>query len=151
TPTTDDSQCPAARSPMVFSSSLATVAVALVAAWDGEAAGPAEAPAPKPSLFPPTYANSPTPFGDFTGPAFGPSEPDRMPLMLLLQGSWYGSLLDSQRLQITGWTDVSYNASTASHDNRPLGFNYRANEADLQQTVLRLDRPVDTGSKQFDW
>jgi hypothetical protein len=140
---------------MVFSSSVAAAALTLAVAQGGPtpapaAEAPAAAPAPPP-VFPPTYSNTPTPLGDFPGPAFGPYTPDRMPLMDLLQGTWYGSLLDSERMQITGWTDVAYTASTVRHLNLPLGFNYRANEGDLQQNVLRVERPVDTGSKQFDW
>jgi hypothetical protein len=112
---------------------------------------PAPGGKPATAVFPPTYSNSPTPLGDFLGPAFGPSTPDRMPLMALLQGTWPGSLLDGTRTQVTGWTDMTYNASSAHNDNRPLGFNYRANEFLLQQNVLRVVRPIDTGSKEFDW
>lgn len=119
-------------------------------------ASPSQPPPPqeerkKPPVFPPTYSIGPTPFGDFTGPSFGSSTPDRFPLMLGLQGTWIGWLLDGNRTQLTGWTEVSYNASSARHDNRPTGFDYRANELVVQQNVLRLDRPADTGSKHFDW
>jgi Putative beta-barrel porin-2, OmpL-like. bbp2 len=105
----------------------------------------------KPAVYPPTYSNTPTPFGDFTGPSFGPSEPDRFPLMKELQGTLFGSLLDSNRTTLTGWIDMSYNASTDRHDNRPIGFDYRANEFVVQQNVIRIDRPLDTGSKELDW
>jgi hypothetical protein len=118
------------------------------------AAKPAEQPSEstrKPLLPEPTYSNSPTPFGDFPGPSFGPSTPDRMPLMKILQGTWPGDLLDSQRTQITGWIDMSYNASSTHHDNRPSGFDFRANEFLVQENVIRVDRSVDTGSKSFDY
>ena len=80
----------------------------------------------RPPVYPPTYSNTPTPWGDFTGPSFGPSVPDRFPLMQQLQGTLFGSLLDSNRTSLTGWIDMSYNASTARHDNRPMGFDFRA-------------------------
>jgi hypothetical protein len=65
-------------------------------------------------------------------------------LMETLQGTWPGWLLDSQRIQISGWTDASFTASSAEHSNLPMGFNYRANEFLLQQNWLRIDRPVIT-------
>jgi hypothetical protein len=116
---------------------------------------PASAPAPEkkasPKVFSPTYSNTPTPFGDFPGPAFGPSTPDRFFLMKELQGTGPGVFLDDNRTQLTGWVDASYNASSAHHDNLPMGFDNRANDLILQQNFFRVDRPVDTGRKDFDW
>ena len=60
-------------------------------------------------------------------------------------------LLDGNRTQFTGWIEVAYNASSARRDNLPQGFDSRANDLILQQTYLRLDRSIDTGSKEFDW
>ena len=65
---------------------------------------------------------------------------DRWLLMNSLQGTWPGSLLDEHRLQISGWTDVSFTASSAEHSNLPLGFNYLANEGLLQQNWLRIEQ-----------
>jgi hypothetical protein len=70
--------------------------------------------------------------------------PDRWLLMKSLQGTWEGWLLDSERMQLTGWVDVSYTASSAAHNNLPLGFNYRANEFLLQQNWVRFERTVVT-------
>jgi hypothetical protein len=69
---------------------------------------------------------------------------DRWLLMKSLQGTWPGAVLDSQRMQITGWTDVSFTASSDRDSNLPLGFNYRANEFVLQQNWLRFERSVVT-------
>ena len=77
-------------------------------------------------------------------PAAAPTPPDRWLLMKSLQGTFPGWLLDSQRLQISGWTDASFTASSAAHNQLPLGFNYRANEFLLQQNWLRIERPVVT-------
>src|SRR5437870_5475040 len=52
------------------------------------------------------------------------SAPDRWFFMKLLQGTWEGSLLDGNRMQISGWSDVSYTVGTDRHSNLPLGFNY---------------------------
>jgi hypothetical protein len=68
--------------------------------------------------------------------------PDRWLLMKELQGTWEGDLLDSNRLQISGWTDASYTASSDRVSNLPMGFNYRANQFLLQQNWLRVERLV---------
>jgi Putative beta-barrel porin-2, OmpL-like. bbp2 len=70
--------------------------------------------------------------------------PDRWLLMKELQGTWYADLLDTERLQISGWTEASFTASSAQHNNLPMGFNYRANELLLQQNWLRFERAVVT-------
>jgi hypothetical protein len=63
--------------------------------------------------------------------------------MKSLQGTFPGWALDSRRIQISGWTEVSFTASSAARDQLPMGFNYRANEFLLQQNWLRIERPVD--------
>jgi hypothetical protein len=64
--------------------------------------------------------------------------------MKALQGTWPGWALDGNRLQISGWTDQSFTASSDEHSNLPLGFNHRANEYLLDQNWLRLERTVVT-------
>ncbi len=61
-----------------------------------------------------------------------------------LQGTWPGALLDDNRLRLSGWTEVSFTGSTDTHDQLPMGFNYRANNFLLQQNWLRFERPVVT-------
>src|SRR5262249_56307939 len=46
------------------------------------------------------------------------------------------------RLQLSGWTEAAFTASTAANNQLPMGFNYRANEFQLQQNWLRFERPV---------
>jgi hypothetical protein len=70
--------------------------------------------------------------------------PDRWFLMRNLQGTLPGVALDTERMQITGWTDMSFTASSDTHSNLPMGFNYRANEFLLQQNWLRFERTVVT-------
>src|SRR5262249_45831610 len=77
-------------------------------------------------------------------PAAPAPAPDRWFLMREAQGTWPGWLLDSQRLQVSGWTDSSFTASSAAHSNLPMGFNYRANEFLPQQNWLRCERAVVT-------
>jgi hypothetical protein len=63
--------------------------------------------------------------------------------MKFLQGSYPGWLLDGNRLQVTGWTDMSFTASSDAHEQLPMGFNYKANQFLLQVNWLRFERPVD--------
>src|SRR5436309_3477219 len=86
---------------------------------------PATAPAPE---------TSPVPASVTTPP------PDRWLLMKLLQGTWAGTALDGHRMQVTGWIDLSFTASTDTQTNLPLGFNHRANDFLLQQNWLRFER-----------
>ena len=77
--------------------------------------------------------------------------PDRWFLQKALQGSFYGSCLDDNRIQLYGWVDGSFTASSDQTTNLPMGYNYRANEFLLQQTWLRLTRPVVTTGTEPSW
>jgi Putative beta-barrel porin-2, OmpL-like. bbp2 len=72
-----------------------------------------------------------------------PPPPDRWPLMLALQGTYPGWLLDGNKLQLYGWVDSAFTASAATHDQLPMGFNYLSNQVAVQQAWLRFERPVD--------
>jgi hypothetical protein len=76
-------------------------------------------------------------------PAPAPA-PDRWLLMKSLQGTGPGALLDTNRLSLYGWTDLTFTASSDAHTNLPMGFNYRANEPAVQQNWVRLERTVVT-------
>ena len=69
--------------------------------------------------------------------------PDRWLVMRALQGTYPGWLLDGHRMQLSGWTDASFTASTVPSSNLPMGFNYLANDFALQQNWLRFERTVD--------
>lgn len=70
--------------------------------------------------------------------------PERWPLMRELQGTYPGWLLDGNRLSFNGWVEAAFTASSNAHDQLPMGFNYRANEINVQQAWLRFDRSVVT-------
>jgi hypothetical protein len=70
--------------------------------------------------------------------------PDRWLLMKALQGTWPGACLDAERMQVTGWVDASFTASSASHNQLPFGFNYLANQGLLQQNWVRFERSLVT-------
>jgi hypothetical protein len=80
-----------------------------------------------------------------------PSAPDRWLLMQSIQGTYPGWLLDGNRIQVYGWTDMSFTASSDAHEQLPMGFNYKANQFLLQQNWLRIDRPVDPTSTTPTW
>ena len=69
---------------------------------------------------------------------------ERYLLMESLQGTWPSTLLDTERLRISGWTDLSYTFSSDERTNLPMGFNFKANDFLLQQNWLRFERSVVT-------
>lgn len=71
---------------------------------------------------------------------------DKWLLARSLTGSRLGNFLERNELKIYGWTEGAFTASTASGNQLPLGFNYRANEFLLQQNWLRVERSVRTDS-----
>jgi hypothetical protein len=77
-----------------------------------------------------------------------PTPAERWALMKLMQGTWLGVPLDSERMQITGWTDMTYTASSDHTLNGPMGFNYRANDFLLQQNWVRFERSVVTSGTE---
>jgi hypothetical protein len=91
-----------------------------------------------PSLPPPAPPEQPA------LPATAHAATDRWPLMLELQGTPAGAILDDNRLRLYGWTEGSFTASTAPRDQLPMGFNYLANDFLLQQNWLRFERTVVT-------
>ena len=91
---------------------------------------------PAPPTVPPTV---PAPFAPGQ-----PPPPERWWIMRELQVTWLGALLDDNRVSFSGWTEMSYTASTSQVSNLPVGFNDRANTFLLQQHWFRLDRPLAT-------
>jgi hypothetical protein len=81
--------------------------------------------------------------GETQAPALPPPAPDRWPLMLALQGTYPGWLLDGNKLQLYGWVDASFTGSTDRHDQLPMGFNYLANQGAVQQAWVRFEKPVE--------
>ena len=71
--------------------------------------------------------------------------------MQLLQGTWYGAILDDNRTSISGWTEASFTASTDRHNQLPMGFNYLANNFSLQQNWLRIQREVEESATTPTW
>jgi hypothetical protein len=94
------------------------------------------------------------PSGEWQGyPLVGvPVDTTRWPLMKALQGTWYGDALDSERVRVYGWLNGSANWSTARHSNMPDSYWLYANQAELDQAVLRVERQVDSvQTDHVDW
>jgi putative OmpL-like beta-barrel porin-2 len=75
-----------------------------------------------------------------------PPAPDRWPLMLELQGTYPGSLLDSQRTQVYGWVQQGFAANPASpRDRINFGANedWRSNDYRLNQVYFILENPLE--------
>ena len=79
------------------------------------------------------------------------TEPERWFMMRALQGTWYGALLDDNRMSISGWTEMAFTASTAKVSNLPVTWNDRANQFLLHQNVIRFDRAIDTTAADPTW
>lgn len=77
-----------------------------------------------------------------------PKEDERYFLMKHFDDTRIGDVLAKQKISISGWTHMSFTASTARNEQLPMGFNFRANDFLLQQNWLRIDRPVDTESNR---
>lgn len=60
-----------------------------------------------------------------------------------------GELLDNRGIKVYGWTQMSYNASTASGTNLPRTLDDRANEFLLNQNYLVAEKTLDTTKKEF--
>ncbi|HLW68489.1 MAG TPA: outer membrane beta-barrel protein, partial [Gemmataceae bacterium] len=71
-----------------------------------------------------------------------------MPGMDSMNGMPMGNMgsmdnMKRDRFSLSGWTDMSFTASTATTSNLPMGFNFAANRFLLQQNWLRADWAVD--------
>jgi hypothetical protein len=98
----------------------------------------------KPEVVPAPLLPAPAP--PAPPPAPPPPPPPRWPLMRSLQGTYPGWLLDGNRIQVSGWTDGSFTASSDAHEQLPMGLNYKANQFLLQANWLRVERTVDQGA-----
>jgi hypothetical protein len=60
-----------------------------------------------------------------------------------------GQLLDQNGFVIQGWTQGSYNVSTASNSNAPVYMIDKANQFMLNQNYLHIEKTLDTSKKEF--
>lgn len=85
------------------------------------------------------------------GPMMGATPATAGWVMRGLEASILARPLRASRVTLSGWTDVSFTASSSPGDNTPVGFNDGANEFLLQQHWLRVDRALDESSSGPSW
>lgn len=118
----------------------------------------AESPPPPPGsvrrALPPPLLSPPLPSEEWQGyPLIGiPPDTTRYPLMRELQGTWPGDLLDSERIRVYGWVNVSGNLSTSRNSNTPDSYWIVPNSVQMDQFVVRAERLVDSAqTDHIDW
>lgn len=99
-------------------------------------------PAPYDAIFPNT---------EFLGPTIG--VPNTDPIFPLTKYLWKEfPKLEERNIRIYGWVNPSYNKSTSKNSNVPLSYTIVPNHIELEQLVLRLERPLDTVQvSHMDW
>lgn len=60
-----------------------------------------------------------------------------------------GRWMKCNNVNIYGWTEVSYNGSTASRTNLPITMYDQANQWQMNQNWLHLDKSIDMERKEF--
>jgi hypothetical protein len=120
-----------------------------------ETAQPApSAPPEKRRALPAPLPSPPMPSGEWQGyPLIGvPPDTTEWPLMKSLQGTWYGDLLNEERIRVYGWINASANLSTSHNSNTPDSYWIAANKIELDQFVVRAERQVDSvQTDHIDW
>src|ERR1700733_1472780 len=122
-------------------------------AWgdDGSAAAPATSE-PERRGMPAPLDSPPFPSSDWVGPVIGTRDTSRdWPFESLLD-HLLGGALKTSRLRIYGWVDGSINASSSGQSNVPLSYAIVPNRPELDQAILRIERPLDTvQTDHIDW
>lgn len=67
----------------------------------------------------------------------------------LLERLTQDTFLGQRGIKLYGWTEMSYNASSASRTNRPVAFNDEAGNFQLNQNWLGIAKEVDPTKKEF--
>ncbi len=99
-------------------------------------------PAPFDSIFPST---------EYLGPTIGVPNTDAIYPLTNLFWDTFPELKEDD-IRIYGWVNPSYNLSTSHNSNVPLSYNIVPNSVQLDQLVLRIERPLDTvQTDHLDW
>jgi len=129
----------------------------------GHAAAPVDpnAPASNRAGWPATpQSTPPMPFTEWpsgAGTAIGVTRPNSVdsPFMAAISNTSAGKWLEDNHFQIYGWVDGGFNFSSNSvkpGGNAPMAYMYSPNTAQLDQTVLYIDRLPDTvQTDHIDW
>jgi Putative beta-barrel porin-2, OmpL-like. bbp2 len=80
-----------------------------------------------------------------------PAPKDKFLLEKLLSNCCAAKTLGERGWTIYGWTQGSYNASSASRSNLPVPFIDRANQFSLMQNWLHVEKAIDTSKSEYQW
>jgi hypothetical protein len=103
---------------------------------------------------PPAFPSPPFPSSEYQGyPLIGvPPDTTRWSLMKAMQGTWFGDILDAERIRTYGWINASANVSNGRNSNTPDSYWIVPNSVQLDQLVVRMERQVDTvQTDHIDW
>lgn len=112
-----------------------------------------------PTIPPPALDAPPWPWADWPyngAPLLGGATPNSAGnnLMKSLSGTSFGDFLKENHIDIWGWVDGGFNASTSrgKFGNLPAGYDIFANGAQLNQAVMYIERMPDTTQHDhIDW
>lgn len=102
--------------------------------------------APKRRALPAPFQSPPFPSGEWQGyPLIGvPYETTKYPLQKALDGTCLGDFMDAHRIRMYGWINASANISNCRNSNTPDSYWIYANQVEMDQTVFRIERQIDT-------
>ncbi|MFL5338686.1 MAG: outer membrane beta-barrel protein [Gemmataceae bacterium] len=102
---------------------------------------------------PSPWDSPPFPSSEYQGPTIGlPPSSDVYPLMKAIYGGGWGDEIKESRVKAYGWFTTSGNWSTSRKSNTPDSYWIVPNRYELDQTVLVLEREVNTAqADHIDW
>jgi hypothetical protein len=109
--------------------------------------------APRRAL-PAPFDSPPFPGSDYQGyPLVGvPENAGDYALMKALSGTCTGDWLKEERIKIYGWANASANVASAKNSNAPESYWIDANQLELDQLCVRVERVVDSVQQDHvDW
>jgi hypothetical protein len=72
--------------------------------------------------------------------------------MKAIQGTWFGDILNDNRIRMYGWLNASANWSTSKNSNMPDSYWIVPNSIQLDQAVFRVERQVNSvQTDHIDW
>jgi hypothetical protein len=118
-------------------------------AGDSGASGPAYRGLPAPLDSPP-FPSADYPLGG--SPVIGAPYTYVPPLMQAIYDGPNGDAIKASRVQVYGWVQPSFNASTSRHSNYPVTYDVYPNRLQLDQAVVYIERvPDSVQTDHVDW
>lgn len=121
---------------------------------NGNGNGNGSSEEPKRRGLPAPFEAPPFPTAEYQGfPLIGvPYDTTKYPLMKALEGTQVGRFLDDNRTRFYGWANASFNWTNNRITNTPTSYWVVPNQIELDQFVMRLERPLDTVQRDhIDW